>query len=89
MSLFSKLKQKMAETFDKSYKTEDPPEFVNRLEKISQNEKKIKVFLENVTNFIEQSTEQVKSSQNIIEAMFVIYEGTPYEPSIRQCIEEF
>lgn len=89
MSLFSKLKQKMAETFDKSYKTEDPPEFVIRLEKISQNEKKIKVFLENVTNFIEQSTEQVKSSQNIIEAMFVIYEGTPYEPSIRQCIEEF
>ena len=53
MSLFSKLKQKMAETFDKSYKTEDSPEFTNRLERVTQNEKKIKVFLENVTNFIE------------------------------------
>ena len=59
MSLFSKLKQKMAETFDKSYKTEDSPEFVNRLEKIAHNEKKIRTFLENVTNFIETSTDQV------------------------------
>ena len=89
MSLFSKLKQKMAETFDKSYKTEDSPEFTNRLERVTQNEKKIKVFLENVTNFIEQSSDQVRGSKNIIEAMFVIYEGTPYEPSIRQVIEEY
>jgi hypothetical protein len=72
MSLFSKLKQKMAETFDKSYKTEDTPEFMSRIERVTQNEKKIKIFLDNVTNFIEQSTDQVRSSKNIIEAMFVI-----------------
>lgn len=83
MSVFTKFKQKFAETFDKSYKTEDSPEFQNRLKVVNENEKKIKTFLANVTAFIEQNSDKVLASKNIIDAMFVLYESTPYEASIR------
>jgi hypothetical protein len=87
-SALSKFKQKFVEVFDKSAKTEDSPEFKQRVKQVEIDEKRINHYLASVKFFVESSSSAMMSNKLITESMFVLYQGTPYEPSIQVVMSE-
>lgn len=87
-SALSKFKQKFVEVFDKSAKTEDSPEFKQRIKQVETDEKRINQYLTQVKFFVESSSAAMLSNKQIADSMYVLYQGTPYEPSINCVIRE-
>ena len=57
LNLFSKLKQNFKELVSKEARTQDAAQFLERLKKMEEDEKRITRYLNNVKMFIEASAE--------------------------------
>ena len=52
------------------------------------DEKRINQYLASVKFFVESSSSAMHSNKLIADSMFVLYQGSPYEPSIQTVMQE-
>ena len=87
-SSISAFKQKFVEVFDKDAKTQDNPEFVERIGFVNKNETKIKAYTLTMQDWIDSTSDMLQSNIEMANAMYVLNQNSEFEPQVRQVMYE-